>query len=84
VQSAKLHNAYPPNAKVWICPGKNRHFPVSSACMASLYAAPEGGKGRAAVPIEMIDSGPRLYWRRRHHGANRGSMEPYTDLSSRN
>src|SRR6202012_1338137 len=82
VQSAKLRNAFPPNAKVLDLAGK----PVIQGMVGMhehlFYTGPERGKDGLPYYVEMIDSGPRLYLASGVTTARTaGSMEPYTDLA---
>ena len=82
VQSAKLRNAFPPNAKVLDLSGKTVIPGLVGMHEHLFYTASEGGKDGLPFSIEMIDSGPRLYLAGGVTTARTaGSMEPYTDLS---
>lgn len=82
VQSAKLRNPYPPNAKVLDLSGKTVIPGLVGMHEHLFYPAPDGGKDGLPFSIEMIDSGPRLYLASGVTTARTaGSMEPYTDLS---
>ena len=82
VQSAKVRNAYPPNAKILDLSGKTVIPGLVGMHEHLFYPAPEGGKDGLPFSIEMIDSGPRLYLASGVTTARTaGSMEPYTDLS---
>jgi imidazolonepropionase-like amidohydrolase len=82
VQSAKLRNAYPSNAKILDLSGKTVIPGLVGMHEHLFYPAPEGGKDGLPFSIEMIDSGPRLYLASGVTTARTaGSMEPYTDLS---
>ncbi len=82
VQSAKLRNAYPPNAKILDLSGKTVIPGLVGMHEHLFYPAPERGKDGLSFSIEMIDSGPRLYLASGVTTARTaGSMEPYTDLS---
>ena len=84
VQSAKLKNAYPPNAKVLDLSGKTVIPGLVGMHEHLFYTGPERRQGRFALLIEMIDSGPRPgIWPAAASRTARtaGSMEPYTDLS---
>ncbi|HEX3950548.1 MAG TPA: amidohydrolase family protein [Steroidobacteraceae bacterium] len=82
VQSAKLRNALPPNAKVLDLPGTTVIPGLVGMHEHLFYTAPERGKDGLPFWIEMIDSGPRLYLASGVTTARTtGSMEPYTDLS---
>jgi imidazolonepropionase-like amidohydrolase len=82
VQSAKLRNALPPNAKVLDLGGKTVIPGLVGMHEHLFYTGPERGKDGLPFWIEMIDSGPRLYLASGVTTARTtGSMEPYTDLS---
>jgi imidazolonepropionase-like amidohydrolase len=82
VQSAKLKNAYPNNAKVLDLTGKTVIPGLVGMHEHLFYTGPERGKDGLPFWIEMIDSGPRLYLAGGVTTARTaGSMEPYTDLS---
>jgi imidazolonepropionase-like amidohydrolase len=82
VQSAKLKNAFPPNAKVLDLSGKTVIPGLVGMHEHLFYTGPERGKDGLPFWIEMIDSGPRLYLASGITTARTaGSMEPYTDLS---
>ena len=82
VQSAKLRNAYPSNAKILDLSGKTVIPGLVGMHEHLFYAAPEQRKDGLPFSIEMIDSGPRLYLAGGVTTARTaGSMEPYTDLS---
>lgn len=82
VQSAKLRNALPPNAKVLDLSGKTVIPGLVGMHEHLFYTGPERGKDGLPFWIEMIDSGPRLYLAGGVTTARTaGSMEPYTDLS---
>jgi imidazolonepropionase-like amidohydrolase len=82
VQSAKLRNAYPANAKVLDLSGKTVIPGLVGMHEHLFYTGPERGKDGLPFWIEMIDSGPRLYLAGGVTTARTaGSMEPYTDLS---
>jgi imidazolonepropionase-like amidohydrolase len=82
VQSAKLKNAYPANAKVLDLTGKTVIPGLVGMHEHLFYTGPERGKDGLPFWIEMIDSGPRLYLAGGVTTARTaGSMEPYTDLS---
>jgi imidazolonepropionase-like amidohydrolase len=82
VQSAKLKNAYPQNAKVLDLTGKTVIPGLVGMHEHLFYTGPERGKDGLPFWIEMIDSGPRLYLASGVTTARTaGSMEPYTDLS---
>src|SRR5579863_3932717 len=82
VQSAKLRNAYPPNAKVLDLTGKTVIPGLVGMHEHLFYTTP--GRIPGGVPMwgEMADSAPRLYLAGGVTTARTtGSMEPYTDLS---
>ena len=82
VQSAKLRNAYPPNAKILDLAGRTVIPGLVGMHEHLFYTGPERGKDGLPFWIEMIDSGPRLYLASGVTTARTaGSMEPYTDLS---
>ena len=82
VQSARLRNAYPSNAKILDLSGKTVIPGLVGMHEHLFYTGPEGGKDGLPFSIEMIDSGPRLYLASGVTTARTaGSMEPYTDLS---
>jgi imidazolonepropionase-like amidohydrolase len=82
VQSAKLKNAYPTNAKILDLTGKTVIPGLVGMHEHLFYTGPERGKDGLPFWIEMIDSGPRLYLAGGVTTARTaGSMEPYTDLS---
>src|ERR1700723_379857 len=82
LQSAKLRNAFPPNAKILDLPGKTVIPGLVGMHEHLFYTGPERGKDGLPFWIEMIDSGPRLYLAGGVTTARTaGSMEPYTDLS---
>ncbi|HEX3398259.1 MAG TPA: amidohydrolase family protein [Steroidobacteraceae bacterium] len=82
VQSAKLRNALPPNAKILDMSGKTVIPGLVGMHEHLFYTGPERGKDGLPFWIEMIDSGPRLYLAGGVTTARTaGSMEPYTDLS---
>src|ERR1700732_3812790 len=82
VQSAKLKNAYPKNAKVLDLTGKTVIPGLVGMHEHLFYTGPERAKDGLPFWIEMIDSGPRLYLAGGVTTARTaGSMEPYTDLS---
>jgi imidazolonepropionase-like amidohydrolase len=82
VQSAKLKNAYPKNAKVLDLTGRTVIPGLVGMHEHLFYTGPERGKDGLPFWIEMIDSGPRLYLAGGVTTARTaGSMEPYTDLS---
>jgi imidazolonepropionase-like amidohydrolase len=82
VQSARLRNAYPPNAKILDLTGKTVIPGLVGMHEHLFYTTPE--RARDMVPMwgEMADSAPRLYLAAGVTTARTaGSMEPYTDLS---
>lgn len=82
VQSAKLRNAFPANAKVLDLTGRTVIPGLVGMHEHLFYTAPERGKDGLPFWIEMIDSGPRLYLASGVTTARTaGSMEPYTDLA---
>jgi imidazolonepropionase-like amidohydrolase len=82
VQSAKLRNALPPNAKVVDLAGETVIPGLVGMHEHLFYTGPERGKDGLPFWIEMIDSGPRLYLASGVTTARTtGSMEPYADLS---
>jgi imidazolonepropionase-like amidohydrolase len=82
VQSAKLKNAYPKDAKVLDLTGKTVIPGLVGMHEHLFYTGPERAKDGLPFWIEMIDSGPRLYLASGVTTARTaGSMEPYTDLS---
>ena len=82
VQSAKLRNAFPPNAKILDLSGKSVIPGLVGMHEHLFYTGPERGKDGLPFWVEMIDSGPRLYLAGGVTTARTaGSMEPYTDLS---
>ena len=82
VQSAKLRNAYPPNAKVLDLTGKTVMPGLVGMHEHLFYPTPGGGPGRQQMYGEMADSAPRLYLAGGVTTARTtGSVEPYTDLA---
>jgi imidazolonepropionase-like amidohydrolase len=82
VQSAKLRNAFPPNAKILDLAGKTVMPGLVGMHEHLFYTGPERGKDGLPYYVEMIDSGPRLYLASGVTTARTaGSMEPYTDLA---
>jgi imidazolonepropionase-like amidohydrolase len=82
VQSAKLRNALPRNAKVIDLSGKTVIPGLVGMHEHLFYTGPERGKDGLPFWVEMIDSGPRLYLASGVTTARTaGSMEPYTDLA---
>jgi len=78
VQSAKLKNAFPPNAKVLDLSGKTSFRARGHARASLLYRA---GARKDGLPfwIEMIDSGPRLYLASASPLRAPQQHEPYTE-----
>jgi imidazolonepropionase-like amidohydrolase/glyoxylase-like metal-dependent hydrolase (beta-lactamase superfamily II) len=82
VQSAKLKNAFPPDAKVLDLTGRTVIPGLVGMHEHLFYTGPERAADGLPFWIEMIDSGPRLYLASGVTTARTaGSMEPYTDLS---
>jgi imidazolonepropionase-like amidohydrolase len=82
VQSAKLRNAFPPNAKILDLAGKTVMPGLVGMHEHLFYTGPERAKDGLPYYVEMIDSGPRLYLASGVTTARTaGSMEPYTDLA---
>jgi imidazolonepropionase-like amidohydrolase len=82
VQSTKLRNALPPNAKVIDLSGKTVIPGLVGMHEHLFYTGPERGKDGLPFWVEMIDSGPRLYLASGVTTARTaGSMEPYADLA---
>jgi imidazolonepropionase-like amidohydrolase len=82
VQSAKLRNAYPPNAKVLDLTGKTVMPGLVGMHEHLFYPTPDAGSGRQQMYGEMADSAPRLYLAGGVTTARTtGSVEPYTDLA---
>jgi imidazolonepropionase-like amidohydrolase len=82
VQSAKLRNAFAPNAKILDLTGKTVIPGLVGMHEHLFYTGPERGKDGLPFYVEMIDSGPRLYLAGGVTTARTaGSMEPYTDLA---
>jgi imidazolonepropionase-like amidohydrolase len=82
VQSAKLRNAYPPNAKVIDLTGKTVIPGLVGMHEHLFYPTPDHGPGRLPMYSEMADSAPRLYLAAGVTTARTaGSLEPYTDLA---
>ncbi len=83
VQSAKLRNAYPPNAKVLDLTGKTV-IPGLVGMHEHLFypTVGDGTPGYQQMYVEMADSSPRLYLAGGVTTARTtGSVEPYTDLA---
>src|SRR4249919_918357 len=82
VQSAKLRNAYPANAKILNLTGKTIIPGLVGMHEHLFYPTPDGGGARLQLYGEMADSAPRLYLAGGVTTARTtGSLEPYTDLS---
>jgi imidazolonepropionase-like amidohydrolase len=82
VQSARLRNAFPPNAKVLDLTGRTVIPGLVGMHEHLFYPAPEGIADGLRYWGEMIDSAPRLYLAGGVTTARTaGSMEPYTDLA---
>jgi imidazolonepropionase-like amidohydrolase len=82
LQSAKLRNAFPQNAKILDLAGKTVIPGLVGMHEHLFYTGPERGKDGLPFYVEMIDSGPRLYLASGVTTARTaGSMEPYTDLA---
>jgi imidazolonepropionase-like amidohydrolase len=83
VQSAKLRNAYPPNAKVLDMTGKTVIPGLVGMHEHLFYPTPgDGLPGNQQMYGEMADSAPRLYLAAGVTTARTtGSVEPYTDLA---
>jgi imidazolonepropionase-like amidohydrolase len=83
VQSAKLRNAYPPNAKVLDLTGHTVIPGLVGMHEHLFYPTPgDGTPGYQQMYGEMADSAPRLYLAGGVTTARTtGSVEPYTDLS---
>jgi imidazolonepropionase-like amidohydrolase len=82
LQSAKLRNAFPANAKILDLTGKTVMPGLVGMHEHLFYTGPERGADGIPYYVEMIDSGPRLYLAGGVTTARTaGSMEPYTDLA---
>ena len=83
VQSAKLRNAYPPNAKILDLTGKTVMPGLVGMHEHLFYPTPgDGTPGYQQMYGEMADSAPRLYLAGGVTTARTtGSVEPYTDLA---
>ena len=83
VQSAKLRNAYPPNAKLLDLTGKTVMPGLVGMHEHLFYPTPGNGTpGYQQMYSEMADSAPRLYLAGGVTTARTtGSIEPYTDLA---
>jgi imidazolonepropionase-like amidohydrolase len=81
VQSAKLRNAYPPNAKVLDLTGKTVMPGIVGMHEHFFYPTPSAIPDGLPLWSEIADSAPRLYLAAGVTTARTaGSMEPYTDL----
>ena len=81
VQSAKLRNAFPANAKILDLSGKTVIPGLVGMHEHLFIRALDRGSDGTPYYSEMIDSGPRLYLAAGVTSARTaGSMEPYTDL----
>jgi len=82
VQSAKLRNAYPPNAKVLDLSGKTIIPGLVGMHEHLFYTLPNPHRNPSFLMAEMADSAPPLYLAGGVTTARTaGSLEPYTDLS---
>jgi len=82
VQSARLRNAYPPNAKVLDLTGKTVIPGLVGMHEHLFYPTPNRPKDGIQLYGEMADSAPRLYLAGGVTSARTtGSVEPYTDLA---
>src|SRR5271167_3408285 len=82
VQSAKLRNAYPPNAKIVDLTRKTVIPGLVGMHEHLFYTSPRPTRELLPLWGEMADSAPRLYLAGGVTTARTaGSMEPYTDLS---
>lgn len=82
VQNARLHAAYPANAKVLDLTGRTVIPGLIGMHEHLFYTAPSRGADGLRYWGEMIDSAPRLYLAGGVTTARTaGSMEPYTDLA---
>ncbi len=82
VQSAKLRNAYPPDAKILDLTGRTVIPGLVGMHEHLFYPTPESGPGDQNMYGEMADSAPRLYLAGGVTTARTtGSVEPYTDLA---
>jgi imidazolonepropionase-like amidohydrolase len=82
VQSAKLRNAYPPNAKILDLTGHTVMPGLVGMHEHLFYPTPGDGPGQQQMYGEMADSAPRLYLAGGVTTARTtGSVEPYTDLA---
>jgi imidazolonepropionase-like amidohydrolase len=82
IQSAKLKNAYPANAKVLDLTGKTVIPGLVGMHEHLFYPEPREGHGDLPLYNEAADSAPRLYLAAGVTTARTaGSMEPYTDLN---
>src|ERR1700757_4756674 len=82
VQSARLRNAYPPNAKVLDLSGRTVIPGLVGMHEHLFYPTPGRPKDGIRLYGEMGDSAPRLYLAGGVTSARTtGSVEPYTDLA---
>jgi imidazolonepropionase-like amidohydrolase len=82
VQSAKLKNAFPANAKALDLSGKTVIPGLVGMHEHLFYTGPERAQDGLPFYVEMMDSGPRLYLAGGVTSARTaGSMEPYADLA---
>ena len=82
VQSAKLRNAFPPNAKVVDLTGKTVIPGLVGMHEHLFYPTPQRAADGIALYGEMGESAPRLYLAAGVTTARTaGSLEPYTDLA---
>jgi imidazolonepropionase-like amidohydrolase len=82
VQSAKLKNAFPANAKILDLSGKTVIPGLVGMHEHLFYTGPERPQDGLPFYVEMMDSGPRLYLAGGITTARTaGSMEPYADLA---
>ncbi len=85
VQSARLRNAYPPNAKVLDLTGKTVIPGLVGMHEHLFYPLP--GRVKDGLPLygELADTAPRLYLAAGVTTARTaGTLEPYTDLTMKN
>ena len=82
VQSAKLRNAFPPQAKVLDLTGKTVIPGLVGMHEHLFYPTPRGSSDGIPLYGEMAESAPRLYLASGVTTARTaGSLEPYTDLA---
>jgi imidazolonepropionase-like amidohydrolase len=82
VQSAKLRNAYPPNAKILDLTGKTVIPGLVGMHEHLFYPLPGHVEDGEPVYGELVDTAPRLYLAGGVTTARTaGTLEPYTDLS---